>query len=155
MNEDSAAYQSQVIIYSDQPLDLPAAINEKAIYRPGPAPAIPERRGSVTDATDKVLADVRAKAVLPVVASLLTAEELEHLHLAWGAPPHERDLWVHMVACGEVFEDLLDSPSWQNGGNQDAAAIAARLADHLQDWLCETTFAWGQLRTVDYTLPTT
>ncbi len=126
VSEESEAYHSQLIIYSDQPPDLPAAINEKAIYRPGPAHATLQRPGPVTDVTDRVLAALRAKAVLPVVTSLLTAEELEDLHLAWGVPPHERDLWVHLVARREVFEDLLDSPDWADGGDLDAVTRAWR-----------------------------
>ncbi|MBO1766446.1 hypothetical protein [Allobranchiibius sp. GilTou38] len=154
MTEDSAAYRSQLIIYGDQPLDLPAAIKEGAIFQQGPPPADLERPGDVTDATDTDLASLCVKAVVPVVASLLRKDELEDLHLAWGAPPHERDVWVHLLARGEVFEDLLDSPNYEDGGDLDAVTVAARLADHLQDWLCETAFAWGELRAADYTLPT-
>ncbi|WP_375504632.1 hypothetical protein [uncultured Jatrophihabitans sp.] len=154
VSEESAAYRSQLIIYGDQPVDLPAKIKEKAIFRPGPPPAALECPGEITDATDTELATLRAKAVLPVVASLLSEDELEDLHLAWGAPPNERDVWLHLVARGEVFEDLLDSPTYEGGGELDAVTVAARLADRMQDWVCETAFAWGQLRAVDYTLPT-
>lgn len=153
MSEESKAYRSQLLIYGDQPLELPAEIAEWAIFRPGPEPSVPQRPGQVTDATDAVLASICVRAVLPVVASLLTGDELEHLHLAWGALPYERDVWVCLVAGGEAFEDLLHSPDWQDDGDMDAAIVAARLADHLQDWVCETAFAWGQLRPVEYTLP--
>ena len=153
VSEESAAYRSQLIIYGDQPVDLPAEVKERAIFRPGPPPAALERPGDITDATDTELATLRRKAVLPVVASLLGEDELEDLHLARGAPPNERDVWLHLVARGEVFEDLLHSPNYEGSGDLDAVTVAARLADHLQDWVCETAFAWGELRAVDYTLP--
>ena len=30
--------------------------------------------------------------------------------------------------------------------------VAERLADHLQDWIAESRFGWGQLRVPDYRL---
>ncbi len=55
------------------------------------------------------------------------------------------DICVWLRAGGEEFHDVL----WRKGWNielGDDQALATRLADHLEDWVCETRFGWGQQR---------
>ena len=63
-----------------------------------------------------------------------------------------------------MFQDWLTSPVWGASGDAGTGAdgelqsidlqlCAARLADHLQDWIAESRFGWGQQRTARYTLP--
>lgn len=125
-------------------------------WGPSTGPSHP-RPGDVTDAEDPRLAALRDAVAAPVVTSMLTAEELEELTVRWGVDGHEGDVWVRVVAVGEVFQDWLTSPVWRRGeaGAQplDAAECAARLADHLQDWIAESRFGWGQRRISAHVLP--
>lgn len=94
---------------------------------------------------------MRRRIVEPVVTSLLSADELDHLEVWATRSGGVDEVWVRVVARGESFRDLLDSTEWGTG--RDGGSLAARLADHLEDWISETAFAWGQQRTADYTLP--
>lgn len=92
------------------------------------------------------LGRVRSDVVEPVVAALLKPGELEDLKVTWGHRSDQDDLSVMLTARGETFRDALWSPDWV--GCDTAAGVARRLADHLEDWLCETVFAWGEQRLV-------
>lgn len=96
----------------------------------------PPALGPVTDADDPELAQLRL-VVEPVVTSLLTADELESLSLHRDVDEPQL-VWVRLTARGEHFITML--------GGAGPEAIAARLASHLQDWICETRFAWGEQR---------
>lgn len=102
---------------------------EGQLFRP-PSP------GPVTDADDSELAEMRL-TLEPVVTSLLTADELESLSLHRDVD-NPQLVWVQLTACGEQFLTTL--------GGADLEEVAARLADHLADWICETRFAWGEQR---------
>ncbi|SEL95391.1 hypothetical protein SAMN04515665_12431 [Blastococcus sp. DSM 46786] len=94
---------------------------------------------------------LRADVVEPVARSVLRDDEFESAEL-WredGVAPDE--IWVRVVARGEMFRDLLSSPSWEGFERAGPGALAARLADHLEDWVCETRFAWGERRRADPT----
>jgi len=121
-----------------------------AVGAPGPAWARP---GDVTDASDATLRELRRRAVDPVVDSLLRAGELEELTVHWGEPGLSDDVWVRLVAGGEAFVQLLSSTAWEGEQRAGAEALAARLADQLEDWICESGFGWGQQRTARYTCP--
>lgn len=123
---------------------------ERLQRRPGPAPA--------PEVVDAELGAWREGVVVPVVDGLLLPEELESVQLLRGAGTRRGDVWVEVVAQGEVFCGQLFDPAWswegwavQGEGQQ--AAVAARLADQLEDWVCETAFAWGQQRRAKYVLP--
>ena len=118
-----------------------------------PPPGTAEGPGPVSDTTDPDLASLRRRAVDPVVASLLIPEEVDELSVCWGQEPYGRDVWIRLVPRGEPFLDVLDSPSWSGEEPASPAAVAQRLADHLEDWVCETRFAWGQRRVAHYELP--
>jgi hypothetical protein len=57
------------------------------------------------------------------------------------------------TARGELFQDLLSSSAWEGADRAKPVVLAQQLADHLEDWVCETHFAWGQRRITQYTLP--
>lgn len=139
---------------SDEP-----AYRSRLTLRPGPSagPTHP-RPGDVTDAEDPELARLRDAVAVPVVTSLLTARELEQLTVHHGVDGDEGDVWVRVVAAGEVFQDWLTSPVWRSleaGAERPLTAeeCAARLADHLEDWIAESRFGWGQQRSARYVLP--
>lgn len=100
---------------------------------------------------------VRQQVVEPIVAALLHPGELDDLQVTWTTPQrllhleqyrgqrHQEDLFVLVTARGEEFYDILWHPDW---GIETTAAVGRRLADHLEDWVCETRFAWGERRLV-------
>ena len=114
------------------------------------------RPGPVTDADDERLARLRRRVVEPVVRSLMTVDEVEALSVHWGVDGDPGDVWVRLDAPGGRYQDWLTSPSWQPGPLETPAAeagMAAHLADHLQDWIAESAFGWGQWRRADHQLP--
>lgn len=119
---------------------------EGDLFRP---PAV----GPVNDGTDPQLARLLRIAVKPVVDSLLMDEELESLRLYLDADDPS-EIWMQVVARGETFFDAVTYPVWEGHAEPYPAVIAARVADHLEDWICETRFAWGEQRTASYSLPT-
>ncbi len=128
------------------------------------------RPGPVSDATDERLAALRRRVVEPVVRSLLQPEELGALSVHWGVDGEAGDVWVRIDAAGERHEqqvarpwgsDQADPPdppdSDPSGGpgreaSPTEAEVAAQLAHYLEDWVCETSFAWGQQRRARYEL---
>ncbi len=126
---------------------------------PLPSQSCP-RPGPVTDAEDEQLAVLRRRVVEPVVHSLLAPQELEALSVHWGVDGEEGDVWVRLDVPGERYEQWLLSP-WQRddpwGADEQVppteAEVAAHLAAQLEDWVCETSFGWGQQRTAHYELP--
>lgn len=94
------------------------------------------------------------RAVRYVVDSVVRADELDRCGLVWTAddqPPFGRTLpdldppppggtwWLKVRAQGE---ELVWRPTAQDQWIQELPV----LADHLEDWVCETRFAWGQQR---------
>lgn len=147
MTEESPAFASHLEIIFDA--DDPTGQRRAAWRDRRPRPA----EDGVTDATDPVLADLRRRVVDPVVASLFSAAELGEVTVQWGAVPAGGDVWVRVVANGELFEDLVLS-----GGSDPADPVArseaaVQLADRLEDFVCETRFGWGQQRIARYDLP--
>ena len=114
--------------------------------------------GLVTDAEDERLRRLRQRVVEPVVRSVLKPEEIEALSVHWGIDGNEGDVWVRIDVPGERHERLLLSPWWEPDPYDtepppSEADIAAHLAVMLEDWVCETDFAWGQQRRAGYELP--
>lgn len=94
------------------------------------------------------LDDIRARVALPVVASLVRPAELQHVDVGW----RQDELWVLVRAAGETWQ----APIWElylAEPDETLADVAARLADRLEDWVCETGFAWGQRRVAHYEIP--
>lgn len=112
----------------------------------------------VTDANDDALRDLLRTVAEPVVTSLLSEEELRSLTL-YRVPGYPSEVCVRVVAAGEVFEDLMFSPTWHvekpdgEDGLTGPQECAERLASHLQDWIAESGFGWGQQRIARYVLP--
>ena len=127
--------------------ELPAYASHLTLYFGLEAPALP-RPGSVTDATDPRLRRWRELVVDPVVTSMLGPDELESVSVHDGQDGTPGDVWVCLTACGEEFVDVLRPGEWEAAD----AEVAERLADHLQDWIAESRFGWGQLRVADYRL---
>ena len=136
-----------------------AYTSKLTLYFGSAAPPAQPGPGDVTDAEDEHLRALRRTVVEPVVTSLLTDDELEHLAVHRGVDGEPDDVWVVLTAAGEVFEDLLFSPSWRLGQPDGGHALltpqqcAERLADNLEDWIAESRFGWGQQRTARYVLP--
>jgi hypothetical protein len=120
----------------------------------------------ITDADDEQLRLLKHRLAQPVSTSLLTDAELEHISVHWDQDKTSGETWVRVLACGEVFQDWLTSPTWGGSDSADAGTgadgelqsidlqlCAARLSDHLLDWIAESRFGWGQQRTARYTLP--
>lgn len=139
MSDASDAYTSFVRITMDSTPGIP-----------GPGSSAP---GGVTDATDVILRELRRRAVEPVVAGLLQPGELDELSVHWGDEGLPGDVWVRLVARGETFLQLLSSSAWEGEQRAGIEELAARLADQLADWICETSFGWGQQRIAHYSCP--
>lgn len=107
--------------------------------------------GELTDADDDGLRRWRIAVVEPVVASLLTVAECEGISVHEGVDGDAGDVWVCVRACGEEFRDMLVMGPWLAASPTDAD-VAERLADHLEDWIAESRFGWGQLRVAAYVL---
>lgn len=106
------------------------------------------RPGPVTDAEDEQLAALRRRVVEPVVTSVLHPREVEALGVHWGLDGRVGDVWVRIDVPDGRHEELLISPWWvPDPWDVDVPTsdvqIAAHLGDRLQDWVCETTFAWA------------
>lgn len=124
--------------------------------RHGAAPEHPASRladDGFTDATDPILTELRRRVVDPVIGSLFTPDELDEVTVAWGALPDGGEVWVRVVARGELSEHLLLS----SGADLTDPAVlrdaAANLADQLEDFVCESRFGWAQQRIAHYELP--
>ncbi len=105
------------------------------------------------------LVEVRRRAVEPVVTSLIQPEELEELVVRFGPPggfhaasPDDLPgVWVALTARGEPFAYAICKATEERW---NAEAVAGTLAGALEDWVCETSFAWGQRRLARYHVPT-
>ncbi len=139
----SPAYRSTLrIVFDDDPTRSAHAIG-------WPTPPTGD-----TDAIDPVLAELRRRVVDPVVASLFSPDELDELALQWESPPCSGNVWIRLVAGGEPFEATLIHRAVDGSDEREPVeAVEARLADWLEDFVCETEFAWGQHRIAHYELP--
>ncbi|WP_116451445.1 hypothetical protein [Blastococcus litoris] len=94
-------------------------------------------------------AEVRRRVVVPVVSSLVRADELEELVVEVGRnsfPVVGRENWLRVAvkARGEWIEPprrwlVTEAP-------EDAQWFADELYDLLRDELAESRLAWGELR---------
>lgn len=126
--------------------------------KPLPSEQAP-RPGPVSDAEDERLAGLRRRVVDPVVEGMTRPGEVESVSVRWGLDGRDGDVWVVVDTTAERFQDLLLSPFWHAEPWEVAVPeadeeIASHLADRFQDWLAESTPAWGQFRPTTYRLPT-
>ncbi len=105
-----------------------------------------------TDATDGELAEMRRRAIDPVVLSLLTPAELATLRVIVYQPSGSREVSLWLAAMGEEMRHWIHDPAF-GGPMPDAPDVAERFADSMEDWVCETRFAWGQRRIAAYEVP--
>ena len=146
-----------VLAYGRDVDDGPTSTGDPEVVHGPFGDSAPVGPGVVTD--DDHLRTLRRTVVEPVVRSLLTEGELEQITVSWAANGDPGDVWVHVVAAGEVFGCWMFSRSWPGHGpdgdhtTTTPQECAERLADQLEDWIAESRFGWGQQRTARYVLP--
>jgi hypothetical protein len=100
------------------------------------------------------LPEVRRRIVDPVLRAMFRPSELSAVELAigvpellwWEFPRFEEDprVWLRLRVGDETFEHRLAKPGfWLD----DATWLAHNLAGEVQDWIAESGFGWGRLRT--------
>lgn len=116
-------------------------------------PGQPWLTASQTDATDEELRELRRRAVDPVIRSLLAPDELAAARIIVyrqdGTP--EISLWLEVG--GEEMQDRLWHPEYSGQDSPEPVDVAAHLTARMEDWVCETRFAWGQHRLATYEVP--
>ena len=91
--------------------------------------------------------------VYALVASVVGDSELKTVRLEWVTPvAHQWDdpdaRWVALrvtvvAVADEVFAREVWGPNWYCAWEDELG----QLASDLEDWVCETSFAWGEQRT--------
>jgi hypothetical protein len=99
------------------------------------------------------LGEVRRRVVEPVLTTMFRPGELTDLHLTieipaatWSSfmgPDLEPAVWLRLTVGDETFQHSLANPGFWL---EDGTWMAEELAGKLQDWICETSFGWGDLR---------
>lgn len=108
-----------------------------------------------TDLTDDELRELRRRAIDPVVRSLLTTDEFASAQVIVYRDEDGRGITVWLQAVDEEMRHWVRHPSDGADRPLDPVDIAERFADSMQDWVCETRFAWGQQRIARYRVPPT
>lgn len=106
-----------------------------------------------TDTTDDELRELRRRAIDPVVQSLLTADELATARVILYREDDGPGISVWLQAAGEDMQHWIQHPLDGVQWPLDPVHVAERFADSMQDWVCETRFAWGQRRIARYVVP--
>ncbi|HJQ06992.1 MAG TPA: hypothetical protein VJ872_16200 [Nocardioides sp.] len=109
---------------------------------------------------EQLLAWIRDEVVTPIVTSLLTPDELDSIEVSLGpVQPDRRPGWWQLdrfdepqvwvaIRAGDGTEGFTRNLL----GESDLRDLdlvhgrAAQLASDLEDWVCETSFGWGQQR---------
>ena len=87
-----------------------------------------------------------------IVESVLRSDELEDLRLEWVTPSaHQFDLleagWVTLRLTVSAKDDEgARFEFWSPDVGPDWEGALLQLANDLEDWVCETAFAWGHKR---------
>jgi hypothetical protein len=105
----------------------------------------------VTDAVDPDLAQLRRRVVDPVVASVLTADELESVVVFEECTGHQ--VRATVVARGEASYHYLQTPRSLPAGDEELTGRAAQFASELEDFIAQSGFAWGEQRVARYEIP--
>lgn len=88
------------------------------------------------------LTAVLRDAVVPVLAQLVRAEEIDRVSLQ----RNESAAWVELTLRGEQAHLWV----WTAGETPlGAAGLRQRMASDLQDFIAESGFGWGELRPDD------
>ncbi len=107
--------------------------------------------GSGAEERERFLARFRLEVVEPVVASLITSDELGSIRTYWGDHGGRAVVVIRVTVKAEVLEVVVDP--WLDDGGRDPALLASEIAEVLEDRLPTTDFAWGQWRSSPFTLP--
>jgi hypothetical protein len=85
----------------------------------------------------------------PVLRGMTAPEEVDTVELGWSS--HEPgELVLSIRLKGELFRWFVTHPGQ---GYEELTDMRSRLAFELQDFIAESAFAWGQLRTMDWDPP--
>ena len=90
----------------------------------------------------KVLSDV----VVPVVTALLHEENVQEICI-YSEPASASQIGLRIVAEGETFRFYVRTPGQAPESTED---LRHRLAEDLQDFISESSFGWGQLRSHNF-----
>jgi hypothetical protein len=109
-------------------------------------------RDDLLDLDPADVPEVRRRVVEPVLAAMLRPGELDWLEVGcstldttswWSASEFGAEVHVALAVRHERFTlPLAEVGFWL----RRAGDLAERLADALQDWICETDWGWAQLR---------
>lgn len=86
---------------------------------------------------------IMERIVRPAIDRILREGELDRLDLVEESRGRNF-LLVRVTACGEEFELALHVPL--AGDEEEIADMAERFFSELQDFVAESSFAWGELR---------
>ena len=128
-------------------LTVSTTANAEAAWPHGPW----QPRSAVTDAVDAELAEFRRRVVDPVVVSVLSTEELESVVVF--EEPSSHEVQATVVARGETSYHYLQMERSLPVAGEELASRAAQFASELEDFVAESSFAWGELRVARYDLP--
>lgn len=106
---------------------------------------------AATDAVDAELLELRRRIVDPVVASVLTADELESVVLF--EEPIYHEVRATVVARGEASHHYLQLQRSLPAAEEELSRRAAQFASELEDFVAESGFAWGEQRIARYEIP--
>lgn len=87
-----------------------------------------------------------------MVESVVRADELEEIRLEWGTPAahrfdHPEAGWVALrLTVLAKNDEGTRFEFWCPDSGLDWEGALDQLANDLEDWVCETSFAWGQER---------
>jgi hypothetical protein len=87
-----------------------------------------------------------------IARSVLRPDEFQSLRLDWVTPwTHRLDAdagWVALrVTVTAIADEAFQKEIWNPDRSAGWEAELAQLASDLEDWVCETSFAWGEQRT--------
>ena len=105
----------------------------------------------MTDVVDHELAELRRRVVDPVVASVLTDDELESVVVFEERAGQE--VRATVVARGEASHHYLQMQRSLPAADEELAVMAAQFASQLEDFVAESGFAWGEQRVARYEVP--
>ena len=103
----------------------------------------------MTDAVDPELAELPRRVVDPLVASVLSTEELESVVVFEKRSSHE--VRATVVARGETSHHYLQTERSLPAADEELASRAAQFASELEDFVAESGFAWGSYASPDTT----
>lgn len=96
------------------------------------------------------LQSVLDSVVVPVCRQLLRDGELRRLVVSTEGTASTLRILVEVNALGETYEGIVWSEEWRAATANPHQYMFERFAGHLQDWIAESSDAWGDLRVWHY-----